>query len=525
MTPLASIRESHTSLATPEKPVPQAPRDYYQNRQELLSLVDQDFEGTVEEHFEYYRDPYRSGYAQADGPYLTVSSRREDIEYPAYEDVRHVSHDEQQTLRDLRIAVLRRLRKPLSIDPEAIYRIYLRLPEPRMPYLHFRLRHNLLRVLGTTEKKDSKSMLRYFAVVADVKNSGFPLTREEWNQAIAFASRYVGTSTDVETASALNLWREMEHEAGVQADGVTFNILFDVASKAGNFTLAEMLYQEMNGRGIQFNRYHHVSLIHYFGLRMDGDGVRAAYKEMVEAGEMIDSVVLNCVIASLLRSGEEDAAERIYERMKAAHSETSSLPERNYVTGRVVTKVLMMFAKVARSHPGIRPSLQAASPITPDLSTYRVLVNHYSTKTGNLTKVAQYLDEMKWFKVPLHGAIFLAIFKGFNMHGGAGSEWNDKRLANVWHAFLQALSEGATDLRVDTWMAIWILRAHRKCCSEEAVLRTYEVLASQWDPDHVDTKFMDDFLSDLLSKDRSTVYSDEKAYWKRSKRSSGNDWF
>ncbi|KAJ9138665.1 Pentatricopeptide repeat-containing protein [Pleurostoma richardsiae] len=471
-------------------------------KEDLLALVEGGGEDTVEDHLEFFRDPYLRGYAPSDGPKVEVSNRKEDTQFPSYTDLENLNDGVEETLKRLRTTVLWRLRYRHSneTDPENIYQIYMKLPEPRMRHLHFRLRHNLLRVFGET-RKTPKSMLRYFALVADVKNCGLRLSQAEWNAAMSFASRYVGKSTETEVESALMLWKEMEREAGVEANSVTFGILFDVASKAGNFTLAEMLYQVMEKRGWEFNRYHHVSLIHFFGLKMDSDGVRAAYRDMVEAGEIIDTVVLNCVISGFLRSGEEDSAERVYQRMKAFHLRSVKLPDRDYFKNTVITKVLMMLSKVSRKHPELQGTLQAVSPLVPDLHTYRILVNHFAVKLGDLGRVAQYLDEMSFFNVPLHGSIFLALFKGFSTHGGySGSDWSEQRLSSVWSAFLQALDKDAAGLYINTWMVVWALRAFHKCGSKEMVLEAYDALSSRWDPQQMDTEFAADFLYKLLKQ-------------------------
>ncbi|KAJ9133234.1 Pentatricopeptide repeat protein [Coniochaeta hoffmannii] len=457
--------------------------------------------GTVEEHLNFYKDPYRRGYAPADGPNVMVSDRRDDIDFPSLSQVKPADEEEQQILSDLRRAINARLRRPGIIRLDTIYHIYQQLPEPRMSHLPAKLRHGLLRVLGTPQKRTAKSMLRYFAVVADVKNSGLPLIQSEWNFAIAYAARYVGWSTNAETESALSLWREMEREAGIKGNEVTFNILFDVASKSGNFALAEMIYQEMEARGHPYNRYHYVSLIHFFGLKHDTDGLRAAYREMVEAGEMVDTVVLNCVMAGLLRSGEEDAAERVYERMRASSPKSRGMPQRTYATNKMITQALMMFARVGRQHPEMARQLQLGAPMAPDLQTYRLLINHYGVKLGDLSKVAQYLDEMKFFQVELHGSIFLALFKSFAQHGGyPGAAWSEQRLNSIWAALLQALDEGVTGLTVETWLAGWALKAFKKCSTEQRIMEAYEALEARWDLEQADRTFMMDFLHKLLDE-------------------------
>lgn len=418
----------------------------------------------------------------------------------------------QRLVAKLWRAVGRRLRNPYKTDIEYVWELYKRLPEPRMPYLHADIRHSFMKALGR-EDRNYKSFLRYTAAVEDVQRSGLRLTRFEWNIALSFAARHVGHSTETESTETLRQWKKMEVDAGVKGNEVTFNILFDVASKAGNFVLAEMLYKEMEKRGFRYNRYHHVSLIHFFGLKMDSDGIRAAYKEMVEAGEMVDTVVLNCVVAGFLRCGEEYAAERVYERMKAAHERAQEMPYRNYMNGSVISKVLMMFAKLSKDsakgsegddadNGALRRHFQKHAPIVPDIQTYRILLNHYAVRLAALDKVALFLDDMKWFKVPLHGAIFLALFKGFALHGGTGSQWSPRRLDKVWTAFRAALEENANGLYVDVWMAMWLLRAFRRCHTEDEMWKVWAELRPRCELDFEpeDIPHFETFLVHLMKE-------------------------
>ncbi|OTB13038.1 hypothetical protein K445DRAFT_320546 [Daldinia sp. EC12] len=489
---------NHAATSTADAAIP--PREV-RPKQELLEIVDQYDNTSVNEHLEFLRDPYLRRYAPANGPNVMVSNKEEDINLQSVDLRQRLDPEVSEAVQKLEEIVLLKLRRPATTDLDEVFDRYLALPEPRASHMTARLRHQLLAVLGMTERKDSKSMLRYFSVVTDVKNSGFPLTLFEWNTAMSFASRYVGRSTEVEVEAALHLWREMEQVAGVRASEVTFNILFDVSSKAGKFTLAEMIYQEMMTRGFQFNRYHHVSLIHYFGLKRDTSGMRAAYKEMVESGEVIDSVVLNSIISGFLASGEEPSAERVYEKMKISARGISAIPDRNYSMQKNITKILMMFARVGKKHPDMRPNFQKTALISPDLQTYRLLINHYGPRLGDLSKVAQFLDEMKLFEVQLHGAIFLALFKAFGKHGSAGSDWSAARLVSVFNAFLDALDSGTEGLYISTWMAMAILGAFARFSSRDQMLDIYETLRSRWNLDPANSQFMIDFLQRLMRRD------------------------
>ncbi|KAM4060748.1 pentatricopeptide repeat protein [Hirsutella rhossiliensis] len=453
-----------------------------QDRQYLLSLVYDEDEASVDDCIDFHRDPYRRGYASPDGPRLRVSDKSPDVQYPTHDETFRIDNDTRQILVRLYTAVGQRLRHPSRVSLESICKLYSLLPEPRMLHITWQWRNRLMRVMGTPRKRDMESMLRYFALVADVKDAGLTLRRSQWNFALAFAAKYASRTTAREMESTLRLWREMEREANVPGNEVTFNILFDVAAKAGNFALADMIYQEMESRGIEYNRFHHVSLIHYFGLKLDSGGIRAAYREMVESGEMIDTVVLNCVISGLLRCGEEGPAEETYERMKNNHTLAPALPQRDYMMSKVITKVIMMFSKVSKKHPELKETLQTTVHLSPDLHTYKLLVQHYAIRVGNLNRVVKYLDEMKFLKVPVHPTIFLALFKGFYMHGGfPGSDWSEPRLDGLLSALYHARDTHAKNFPIDRWLVIWALRAVKKCSSAEALEETFDAMVRRWD--------------------------------------------
>ncbi|KAI0541421.1 hypothetical protein GGR58DRAFT_456987 [Xylaria digitata] len=506
--PATSRSWNHTAVASTQpiektnnlnKPALFERRVVVQPKDEVLGILDYyDDDVSVEESLKFYQDPYLRKYASADGPNIVVSDRPEDLELQTmYGDPAPVDED-SELARELRLAIIARHRHPSQVSLDTLWDLYQALPEPRPMHISARTRLSLTSALASAERKNEKSMLRYFSVIADIKNAGFSLTTFQWNSALSFATRYVAKTTEIEVEAALKLWREMEKEAKLKGNEVTFNILFDAASKAGKFNLAEMIYKEMTHRGFAYNRYHHISLIHFFGLKQDSSSVRAGYREMVEAGEIVDTVVLNCLIASFIRCGEEQSAEHVYEKMKAFNKDLPTLPHRDYTMGKAITKVLTMFARVGRKHPSMRPVFQKSALLSPDLQTYRILINHYGLRLGNLSKVAQFLDEMKAFMVPLNGMVFLALFQSFSIHGGPSSEWSAQRLESVWDAFLDAMDSGADGLYISTWLAMAILEAHVRYASREELLDVYECLRSRWHLDDANAQYMLHFLETLL---------------------------
>jgi pentatricopeptide repeat protein len=462
-------------------------------REELMALVD-DYDGeSFTDQLPLIEPP--NLYQPSDGPHLTVSDNEVD-EWPPPHHAWPCAPDVKA-----KIALLDRAVKDFSQDPVEVYKLYRDLPAPRAPYLESKTRHRLLRHLSVVERKDEQSMLRYFSVIDDMKSTAIPLSTSEWTSAISFAARYVNKSTEAEVEAALQMWREMEHVVGVKGNDATFNVLFDVACKAGKFTLAEMIYKEMDARGFKFNRFHHVSQIHFYGLKGNGDGARAAYKALVEAGEIVDTVVLNAMISALIQSHEANAAENVYERMKRAHlaNTNSRLPPKDFKSRREINLSLLKLAKIAQDDPSKLEEFRQNSIIAPDTQTYRILVNYFAVRAGELDKVSKYLDEMKWFQIPLHGALFLALVKGFALHGGIRyTEWTDDRLERVWKSFLQAIDEGAEDLYISKWMAVWALKAFLKCSGKSRTIDTWEEIRQRWKPSEADMDFIMRTLRPLL---------------------------
>ncbi len=434
-------------------------------------------------------------------PDLVVSDKVEDNDWPPPRYVWPAQGEARKAVEKMEKAL-----KDPDIDPEDSFQLYRALPAPRVPYLSASARHQLLHNLGVLERKDEEAMLRYLSVVDDMKATGIPLTTSEWNCATSFAGRYVGRTTEVEVESGLRLWKEMEHVAGVRANSATFNILFDMATKAGKFKLGEMIYEEMANRGHPFNRFHHVSLIHYYGLRADGDGVRKAYKDLVEGGEIVDTVVLNCMVSSLIRAYEPQAAEQVYERMKRLHmSRTGAqLPPRDYKKRREITKALMKMAEHARRDPAKLERFQNKSIIAPDSQTYRIMIQYLAVQAGELHKAVALLDEMRWFDVPLNGSIFLALFKGFAIYGGIRyTHWTQDRLEGVWRAYVTAVDNKLEDLYIGKWMIIWVLRAFAKCSDKTRTMEVWEVIKERWKPQADELDIVTNVLRSLVDSQSS----------------------
>ena len=358
--------------------------------------------------------------------------------------------DIQRIVRRLEDA-LRNLRS----TPDDLAAIYNTLPPPGAAHVSERTLDALCRRFARVPYKSHPTMLRFLQLVTDMRSAGRHVSVDSWTSAIAFAGRCVKRITASEIESALSLWKQMESQAGIRANEVTFNVLFDVASKAGKFVLAEMLLREMKVRGHQFNRYMRVNLMYYYGLRGDGAGVRRSYKELVEAGEIVDTAVMSCAVASLLKAGEPVAAEQVFERAKRLHAAKGGklpLPPHQWQKRRELGRSLLKAAvRLRDATPEERKQVQDMVPLAPGVHAYKVLVYYYAVQAGDIERVSALVDEMAWYQIPVQGAIFLHLFKGFAVHGGVlYSAWTRERLETTFQAFLDAVEDAKGETASDT---------------------------------------------------------------------------
>ena len=385
---------------------------------------------------------------------------------------------------------------------EEAFEAYSKLPSPGVSHLSYNRIRLLFRRLSAMEKKDKDSQLRYLSVVDDMKACDLPLREVEWNSAIAFCGQCFARIKAAEVESALRTWNQMEQEACVKSGNVTFNILFDMAAKAGKFVLAEMILTEMEARKLSINRYARVGFIYYHGLRGDGDAVRKAYQEFVEAGEIVDTVVMNCVIASLIRAGEPSAAEQVYERMKRMLAKHTGhrIPSLNWKERRDLGRLLDRVARQFKNQPSELQQVRDKQLLAPDLHTYAIFVEHHATKTGELRRIATLLTEMQHLGIPMHGRIFLKLFKGFAYNGGLRyTSWTKIRLESVWNSLVDILDqETEVEVRIMKWMVIWSVRAFERCAGRERTLEIWEELRRRWRPERGEVEEVMGVLRDIL---------------------------
>ncbi|KAI5306495.1 mitochondrial ribosomal small subunit component [Ascosphaera pollenicola] len=368
------------------------------------------------------------------------------IEYPGVSDLWRMLRDEDSS-------------------NDQIWTVYRELPSPGVSLLGEHSRGLLLHRFAKPRRRYRPDSLRYLALVDDMTEAGLQLSDALWNSAIFLAAKCSPTIRPMDLERSLGLWRRMEYQGHVRSARVTFNILFDIAIKAGQYKVAEKIVDEMVSRDLDFSRNGKVTKIYLQGQLKNPEGVRQEYNDFVRSGEVVDTVVLNCVMSSLMKAGEFEMAEKIYERMKDIHEYSKSgdnegstpklypSPSDNYIAYRRASErlggILGATSYLKESLPDAHEALQAALPLTPDARTFHILLSHHAIRTGDFKRVVELLQDMKQtFDIPPQGMIFTFLFQGFATHGGVpGTEWTLKRLRKAWNAFIKAFDDPVNNTR------------------------------------------------------------------------------
>ncbi|KAI5839488.1 hypothetical protein DFP73DRAFT_483949 [Morchella snyderi] len=394
-------------------------------------------------------------------------------------------------------AALRLFKRHLA-DPavplETLYRSYRALPAPQI--LHLQLHHlnAFVARMMTVPQRTEPAMLRYLAVLDDMRAAALPVTRAEYNAAISFVARSFDSVSLDDVKSAIHLWKKSEDgvgvaagvggppPAGVASDITTFNILLDMASRSDTPVLVEWLLRELSARGMAPDRFTHTTLITYHGLRGDGEGVRLAYRRLVDAGEIVDTVVLNAVMAAFLRAGQPQSAHYIYENMKrAALDPLHPLPagadaDADWVGKRRWAKMLKAVAERRRRVvAGYVKEFNAS--LAPDVYTFNMVILQCA-KTGDYERAMELFGEMGVLGVRVDETVLVALLKGFYWYGGMNyTPWTPDRLEEV---VALAFDEERAIL-MEKSLARWILMSTARVYnSKELVLKIWPRIAKRW---------------------------------------------
>lgn len=394
---------------------------------------------------------------------------------------------------------------------DVVWDAYHKLPAPRANYLSLKVLGRLLWHMGVTKNREEIVMLRYMSIIEDMQAARKHISVKDWNTGISLVGRSMGKITAENVEHSMRIWKDMEKNAGIMGDHATFSILFDLAVKSEQYVLAEMIEQEARARNVKFDRVSLMARIYYQGVRGDGMGVRRAYSDMVDAGEIVDTVVLTNVVTSLINAGELPAAEMTFERMKRLHAskQGATLPPDDWYEERALQDILRDAADQFRNDVEGRLNFQEASPIAPNWRTYRAFIQHHTTYTGDYDQVKKLIEDMQVYGIRLNGPIYYCIFHGFLKHGGVRySRWPLKLLEGFWERYLRGVQDSPDEFFHGHGLALLVIKAFAKCAGRQRASEIWADLRSRWHPPDKTLRAVNDVLE-------STAQLEKRSRWER----------
>jgi hypothetical protein len=407
--------------------------------------------------------------------------------------IRHAAALEKETgaseivTAELDVAGTMKLRKLLldkTTDSKVIYDTYMQLQYPRAARLPYSLLQDITYRLAVRERKqrDPEAMSRYLSVIDEMKETGVPLSPPMWNSTMHCAVHDLDWITASDVESVMSIWKEMEEDAHIKTNHATLTTLYTTATKGGKYGLADSIWREFETRNLKIDRVARVARIYAQGLQRNGDEVRSSYNQLVEAGEIVDTSVLNCVISSLILADEGPAAEVVFGRMKTMQS-LNGRPSPNDWRGERELRQLLLKTYQFRGNPEAKQVLQELVPIGPDRHTYRILIKYHAVRLGNIDRAMDLVSEVIDVGLPVEKAMFDLLFRGFMKHGGVSySSWTQSRLEGTWDAFRRMASDKTCDWEMDSALAEVIVAAFAKCVSKERALEIWETVIETWKP-------------------------------------------
>ncbi|OKL59008.1 hypothetical protein UA08_05668 [Talaromyces atroroseus] len=349
-----------------------------------------------------------------------------------------------------------------SKSNQYVFSLYKRLPSPGVRILTRNERIKLLHRFAHPPDRRRSNARNFLSIFDDMIQSGFTLSRSMYTSAIYFISHKVPVLEGRDLQDAITVWHRMEKTHGQISDNVVFELLFRIASNTGNFTVADRILSEMTSRGMELSRNGHMSLIYSYGKRGDVDAIHRMFQSYVHSGQIVDTVVLNCLISSLLNTGELETVEQLYSYMMHEHRKTIGITpkeRRNAVFGPSLSPEFAVWKLNAKGLRSVfdnylqsrrklldekTPSLQNVVPITPDTRTFHILFRYHCLFTGDITAISRLLMDMEQvFDVPPRPIVYYFLFRGFALHQETKG-WTAERLREVWRAFRRTLYESYT---------------------------------------------------------------------------------
>jgi hypothetical protein len=381
----------------------------------------------------------------------------------------------------------RMVKNPLTPYKDVYFK-YMELSHPRPHRIQYELLVQVVNHLSIRdrEQKDPGFASKYLTIINDMLQSEMDVKRFMWDTAMHYISNDAAFITDYEVDSVLALWHKMELSSDTKANHITISIMYLSAVKAGQYALADRLWRELLTRNLKIDRVTRVIQIYAFGHRKDSRRVRKSFLDLVDAGELVDIVVINCVISALVHAGEGAAAEEVFSRVKSLYRSKFHSPSypNNWREARRVRKLMANGHNMGELS---RREAQELSPIAPNETTYRILIRYHIAIRNDFSRAMALLEEMTQADIQPSIPIFNLLFSNFaKPYSGGSSGGNADDLKRLWTRFQEAVTKdpkgGLYQKAMDDRLAITIIEAFARRVSKDAAREVWGTISMLWYP-------------------------------------------
>jgi Pentatricopeptide repeat domain len=328
-----------------------------------------------------------------------------------------------------------------------------------IPFAHL---HRLARLLARNRPQTRRQFFQLLAVLTYINYWGGTLKQYEWNALVAHAGSGWRKTKFGSVRNAMNVFNDMragrvpsssdvpppdrEFLEGppVEPDIYTYTSLLAIASRTIKAYHVHNISSMLTKAGLPPNRITHLSLMRYFTLRKDFNGIRLTLLKMRQQGLELGLDGLNSCLWAYGRNHRLDVVVTIYRilRHNVVPETSTGLKEINQIIRRLEEEYIFV-------EPEIRPNEVTFTTVIQVMAYY----GHFSSAIDvfmdllsfkNLEKGAPVEEISAGVYEPVSYqpslAVFRAIFLGFSRHAEQDehlSDWNMDNLSHIFDLFLE----------------------------------------------------------------------------------------
>ena len=332
----------------------------------------------------------------------------------------------------------------------------------RVRHIPFSHLHRLARLLARNRPQTRRQFLQLLAVLTYINYWGGKLKQHEWNALVAHAGSGWRKTKVQNVRNAMKVFNDMragrlpgssefllpdrEFLEGppVEPDIYTYTSLLAIASRSISTKHMHNISSMLTMAGLPPNRITHLSLMRYFTLREDFDGIRLTLLKMRQQGLELGLDGLNSCLWAYGRQHRVDLVMMIYRILRHNLLPETSTAQKdiNQIIGRLGEENIFVEPEIQPNEVTLTTVIQVLAYHGHFSSTLNVFMDMLSF--NNLEKGAPIEEISAGVYRPIlyqpSLAVFRAIFLGFSRHAKPiqhFSDWNIDNLSQIFNLFLE----------------------------------------------------------------------------------------